>query len=67
MNLLNTGLISEAPFGGGLWEKLFLKLLQYSQENMCVGVPSTRVPAILLKRDSKQVFSGQYCEILLFL
>ena len=63
MNFFNTGLISEAAIGGGLWKKLFLKLLQYSQENMCDGVPSTRVPAILLKGDSKQVFTCQYCEI----
>ena len=30
----NTGLISESAIEGGLWKKLFLKLLQYSQENM---------------------------------
>ena len=63
MNFFNTGLISEAAVGGGLWKKLFLKLLQYSQENMYVGVPSTSVPATLLKGDSKQVFTCQYCEI----
>ena len=54
MNFFNVGLISEAAVGGGLF--------QYSQENMCVGVPSTRVHATILKRDSKQVFSCQYCE-----
>ena len=62
MNFLNTGLISEAAVGGGQWKKLFLKLLQHSQENMC-WVPSTRVAATLLKRESKQMFSCQYCEI----
>ena len=30
---------------------------------MCAGVPSTRVHATILTRDSKQVFSCQYCEI----
>ena len=64
MDFFNAGLISEAAVGGGLWNKLFLKLLQYSQEKMWVGVPSKRVPAILLKRDSKQLFSCQYCETL---
>ena len=44
-------------------QTLFLKLLQYLQENMCVGVPSKRVPATLLTRKSKQVFSCQYWEI----
>ena len=42
---------------------VLLKLLQYSQESMCAGVPSTRWHATILKRDSKQVFSCQYCKI----
>ena len=28
----------EATTGGVLWKKLFLKILQYSQENTCVTV-----------------------------
>ena len=36
----NAGLSSEAAVGGGLGKKLFLKLLQYSQKNMCAGVSS---------------------------
>ena len=39
---------------------LFLKTLQYSQENICVGVPSG---ATLLKKALTQVFSYEYCEI----
>ena len=59
----NAGLSSEAAVGGGLGKKLFLKLLQYSQKNMCAGVSSTRRHGIILKRDSKQLFSCQLCEI----
>ena len=39
---------------------LFLKTLQYSQENFCVGVSSG---ATLLKKTLTQVFSYEYCEI----
>ena len=28
---------SEAAIGGVLWKKLFLKISQHSQENICVG------------------------------
>ena len=59
MIFFNTGLILEAAVEGGLWKKL----LQHSQENKCAGVSSTRQHATRLKRDSKQVFSCQYCEI----
>ena len=38
MHFFNTGLISEAATGGSLLKKLFLKFLQYSQENTCAGV-----------------------------
>ena len=43
----------EAANGGVLSKKMFLKILQISQENTCVEVyfPSLR-PATLLKRDS---------------
>ena len=67
-------------FGVNLWEKLnlcristffrrsakklFLNILQYSQENICVGVSlQASSSKILLKRNSTTVFSCEYCEI----
>ena len=34
---------SEAAAGGDLWKKMFLKILQISQENTCVGVSFNKV------------------------
>ena len=46
---------------------MFLKILQYSQENMCWGLFLIKLQlwmaATLLKRDSAQVFSCEYYEI----
>ena len=42
-----------------LWKKkLFVKTLQYSQENACVEVSATS-----LKKTQTQIFSCEYCEI----
>ena len=46
--------------GGVLYKKLFLSILQYSQENTCVGV---FFKTLLKKETPTQVFSGQYREI----
>ena len=43
----------EAAYGGVLWKKLFLKILQYSQDCR---------PVTLLKT-STQVFSSECCKI----
>ena len=46
---------SETATGGVLWKKLFLKILQYSQERCR--------PATLLKRDSNsEIFKNTYFE-----
>ena len=50
--------ITEAATGKVLYKKLFLKFLQYSHENTCVGVSflikfQALSPVTLLKRDSK--------------
>ena len=47
----------KAATGGFLYKKLFLNVLQYSQENACVGVSfllkfQALSPAALLKRES---------------
>ena len=55
----NTGVATggaEAVTGDALWKKVFLQILQISQENTCVGVFFYEVaslqPASFLKRDS---------------
>ena len=44
-------------------KKAALKAFAIFTGNMCVRVLSTCVPATLLKRESKHVFSCQYCKI----
>ena len=37
-------------------KKVFLKILQYSQENTCVGAPLVSLESTLLKRDRNTYF-----------
>ena len=56
----------EAATGGIFQKKVFTKISQISQEYTCFGVSfqkRCRPPATLLKRDSKQLFSCEICEI----
>ena len=49
---------TKAATGGVLKKNVFLKILQYSQENTCVGVEK-----FYLKETAAQVFSREYCEV----
>ena len=53
--------ITEAATGGVLYKKVFLKLLQNSQENTCVSVSACN---FIIKETLAQVFSYEFCKIL---
>ena len=53
--------ITEAGTGGVLYKKVFLKLLQDSQENTCVSVSACN---FIIKETLAQVFSYEFCKIL---
>ena len=53
------GIFEEAATGGVVWKKVFLKISQNSQENICVGV----FFLIILKETPTKVFSSEFWKI----
>ena len=60
--------VSKAATGGVLLKMVFLKISQYSLENICVGISfyyscEPSVLQLYLKRIQTQVISCEYCKI----
>ena len=57
-------ILPEAATGGVLWEKVFLEILQNSQENTCARVSFLINACNFFKKETlTQVFSCEFCEI----
>ena len=57
---------TEAPTRVVLWKKVFLEILQSSQENTCARVSfwiKLQAWNFIKKETLAQVFSGEFCEI----
>ena len=46
-----------------MWKKVFLKISQISQENICVGISFDKVAGLQEKETSTKVFFCEFCKI----